>query len=274
MGEATLPCARTPLRAHGSVSINFDDVGKSQNLNEDRHPVWAVRFLPCATAPRARSERRRIAENTAARPPSPGNRPARAGPWLAQDRSRRGSEPISSRNTTDLGAELDRSRRRARAAAAGVGAGGRNGRAAGPRPPSTAKGPGRRSSSAGSGPFAPRARGGTRTPMIVRSHGPEPCASTNSATRARSEDDDSRPEVPASTSCRRSSGETAHPRPLSASDMAPAWDISYGYNTATAGTTRPRGHSRYDGRGSPGATVPPGTTANAVTSDRAEHTGR
>lgn len=31
-----------------------------------------------------------------------------------------------------------------------------------------------------------RARGGTRTPMNFRSHGPEPCASTNSATRARS----------------------------------------------------------------------------------------
>ena len=103
MAEAALPCARTPLRAHGSVSTNFDDVEKSRNLNEDRHPVWAARFLPCATAPRARSERRRIAENTAARSSSPGNRPARAGPWLAHDRSRRGSEPISSRNTTDLG---------------------------------------------------------------------------------------------------------------------------------------------------------------------------
>ena len=40
---------------------------------------------------------------------------------------------------------------------------------------------------------ARRARGGTRTPMIVRSHGPEPCASTNSATRARSEHETSPP---------------------------------------------------------------------------------
>ena len=43
-----------------------------------------------------------------------------------------------------------------------------------------------------------RARGGTRTPMNVSSHGPEPCASTNSATRAWSEDDDSGPKAPAS----------------------------------------------------------------------------
>ena len=81
-----------------------------------------------------------------------------------------------------------------------------------------------------------RARGGTRTPMIVRSHGPEPCASTNSATRARSEDDDSRSGPPASNQSDPQTGETRHPPDPSAPPP------------------HPPGHTGYDG---PDGSVPP-----------------
>ena len=81
-----------------------------------------------------------------------------------------------------------------------------------------------------------RARGGTRTPMIVRSHGPEPCASTNSATRAGSEDDDSRSGPPASNQSDPQSGETRHPPDPSAPPP------------------HPPGHTGYDG---PDGSVPP-----------------
>ena len=83
---------------------------------------------------------------------------------------------------------------------------------------------------------ARRARGGTRTPMIVRSHGPEPCASTNSATRARSEDDDSRSGPPASNQSDPQTGETRHP------------------SDPSAPPPHPPGHTGYDG---PDGSVPP-----------------
>lgn len=82
---------------------------------------------------------------------------------------------------------------------------------------------------------ARRARGGTRTPMIVRSHGPEPCASTNSATRARSEADDSRSGPPASNQSAPEAGETRHP------------------SDPSAPPPHPPGHTGYDG---PDGSVP------------------
>ena len=82
---------------------------------------------------------------------------------------------------------------------------------------------------------ARRARGGTRTPMIVRSHGPEPCASTNSATRARSEADDSRSGPPASNQSDPQTGETRHP------------------SDPSAPPPHPPGHTGYDG---PDGSVP------------------
>ena len=82
---------------------------------------------------------------------------------------------------------------------------------------------------------ARRARGGTRTPMIVRSHGPEPCASTNSATRARSEADDSRWGPPASNQSAPEAGETRHP------------------SDPSAPPPHPPGHTGYDG---PDGSVP------------------
>ena len=74
---------------------------------------------------------------------------------------------------------------------------------------------------------ARRARGGTRTPMIVRSHGPEPCASTNSATRARSEADDSRSGPPASNQSDPQTGETRHPPDPSAPPPHPPGHTGY-----------------------------------------------
>ena len=74
---------------------------------------------------------------------------------------------------------------------------------------------------------ARRARGGTRTPMIVRSHGPEPCASTNSATRARSEADDSRSGPPASNQSEPQTGETRHPPDPSAPPPHPPGHTGY-----------------------------------------------
>ena len=74
---------------------------------------------------------------------------------------------------------------------------------------------------------ARRARGGTRTPMIVRSHGPEPCASTNSATRARSEADDSRSGPPASNQSDPQAGETRHPPDPSAPPPHPPGHTGY-----------------------------------------------
>ena len=137
-GTVPLPCAQTPLTAHGSPTTAYDAYQKILSFQQKPAPAPQRPWSPMCntddkhthqispTTPRAEIgpiqldqldvEARTTSSRAKATCHAPRNRRRAADPRsttdldTSYDRSRAGTGPISTRSTTDLDAELDRSR--------------------------------------------------------------------------------------------------------------------------------------------------------------------